>query len=1017
MGSPDLFRALTRSLKGGRARKVAPDDIRLTPYLSVVIAILYMMAADGDISDRESSQLQSVIGADADTLHRAVAYAETRSVDQFLQDAPPVLDAKSRLCLLMNVCDSLMADGELSATELQLFDRLVGALGHTKESFQSYFDAIALKNRMSILGDFDAAASSSDMTPPKAMVVSLLYMMSADGSMGEEEIGRLNAVVGGSQALLKAGLRYVGQVRAPQFLAAAAGVLDEQQRMCILLNACDTMMSDHQVAGGERDLFRRMLAAFGIAPGKFDRYLNVIYLKNDLPQDERRPVSRSRSTESAQPVIQSRARGRHQGEGVVFERKRQWEEEGGDAGDADPEARRKARAAKRDGTPQSELDARISRAMQENLDRMSDEFQGGGTFDAVARNSRTGVQSGDDGADDDGPTDLRAFREAGFSNSKDHVAESGHAGEGRHWKDGEGDADRRAMRDSDGATDSNGRQRGGTSVPGHHWKDADGSADGRAMQDAGTPRDPRALRDTDGNSNGRTPRDADRDRDGRAMRDADRDRDGRALRDAEGDSDGRTMRDADGTGDGRAMRDAEGASDGRAMRDAKEHNGDEGRRDRGGVFGKSALQDADADFSQSGMDDSGAGTPGRNWRDAATPGGGEALRDADAPPSGTPIVDDRRSFDADADEDDEGPVSTDPIVGRMDSVSDRTKTIQAHLEAMGAARSIAAANRLPRLPEGPAVRRRLPDAAVAADSATSVGRVQLDTAGDNAGIDDMDSDDVSGMLLASDEGGPILNDNPTTASAEQAQQNRKLRQWSAVLLPALFVTYGTTMVGETSAERTFITSENMATDARVVHQMASVQQTVYRIAPDAVSLAPSSVLPSMTSGAASGAASGVAGSAGAAGAAGAAGGAGTAAGAAATTTAATGAGSAAGTAAAAATAGGATAITAASHVSGGPAAVGDGEAAIPSDRAQADSFLERRKEELQAMFKRHQSASAVAAERKQWFVYAKSVVLLGLGMAFWGVLFRSMRMLQGSTAAGLIGLLLTANGYWLFMHF
>ncbi len=961
MGSPDLFRALTRSLKGGRARKVAPDDIRLTPYLSVVVAILYMMAADGDISDRESSQLQSVIGADADTLHRAVAYAETRSVDQFLQDAPPVLDAKARLCLLMNVCDSLMADGELSDTELQLFDRLVAALGYTKASFQTYFDAIALKDRMSILGDFDAAAMSNDMTPPKALVVSLLYMMSADGSMGEEEIGRLHAVVGSSQGLLKAGLRYVGQVRAPQFLAAAAGVLDEQQRLCILLNACDTMMSDHQVASGERDLFRRMLAAFGVAPGSFDRYLNVIYLKNDLPQDERRPAaSRSQSTQSAQPAVPARARSRHQGAGVVFERKRQWEEEGGDAGDADPDARRKARAANRGGAPASELDARISRAMQENIDRMSDEFQGGGAFDAVARNSRSGGQAGDDGGDDEGATDLRAFREAGFSNNKDHVSESGHAGEGRHWKDGEGDADRRAMRDSDGAADSNGRQRDGVSVPGHHWKDADGGADGRALQDAGSKRDPRALRD------------------------------------------------------------AEGDSDGRVLRDAKERNGDAGRHDRGSVFGKPALQDAAADFSRAGREDSAAGTPGRNWRDAATPGGGDAMRDADGPLSGTPIVDDRRSFDAEAGEDDDGPVSTDPIVGRMDSVSDRTKTIQAHLEAMGSARSIAAANRLPRLPEGPAVQRRLPDAAVAVDSAASLGSVKLNTTGDNAGIDELDSDDGSGMLLASDEGGPILSDNPTTASPEQAQQNRKLRQWSAVLLPALFVTYGSTMVGETSAERTFITSENMATDARVVHQMASVQQTVYRIAPDAVSLAPSSVLPSMASGAASGAASGTAGAAGAAGVAGAAGGAGTAAGAAATTaattTAAMSASTGAGTAAAAAATGSATAITAASHVSGGPSVVGDGEAVIPSDRAQADSFLERRKEELQSMFKRHQGASAVAAERKQWFVYAKSIVLLGLGMAFWGVLFRSMRMLHGSTAAGLIGLLLTANGYWLFLH-
>ena len=44
-------------------------------------------------------------------------------------------------------------------------------------------------------------------------------------------------------------------------------------------------------------------------------------------------------------------------------------------------------------------------------------------------------------------------------------------------------------------------------------------------------------------------------------------------------------------------------------------------------------------------------------------------------------------------------------------------------------------------------------------------------------------------------------------------------------------------------------------------------------------------------------------------------------------------------------------------------------------------------------------------------------MMLGLGMAFWGVLFRSLRMLHASTAAGLISLLLTANGYWLFLRF
>ena len=77
---------------------------------------------------------------------------------------------------------------------------------------------------------------------------------------------------------------------------------------------------------------------------------------------------------------------------------------------------------------------------------------------------------------------------------------------------------------------------------------------------------------------------------------------------------------------------------------------------------------------------------------------------------------------------------------------------------------------------------------------------------------------------------------------------------------------------------------------------------------------------------------------------------------------------------------------------------------MPSDREQADRFLEQRKQELQVSFERQHWASVVASQRQQWFVYAKSIVLLGLGMAFWGVLFRSMRMLHASTAAGLIGL-------------
>jgi uncharacterized tellurite resistance protein B-like protein len=87
MGSSDLFKALT----GGRKPKTSPQEIRLTPYVAIVSAILYMMAVDGEISERESSQLQSVIGSDEDILHSAIAYVETHGIDQFLVAAPSAI--------------------------------------------------------------------------------------------------------------------------------------------------------------------------------------------------------------------------------------------------------------------------------------------------------------------------------------------------------------------------------------------------------------------------------------------------------------------------------------------------------------------------------------------------------------------------------------------------------------------------------------------------------------------------------------------------------------------------------------------------------------------------------------------------------------------------------------------------------------------------------------------------------------------------------------------------------------
>jgi uncharacterized tellurite resistance protein B-like protein len=881
MGSPDLFKALSQTLGAWEGQTLPVQDVRLTPYLSVVTAILYMMAVDGEISDREVSQLQSVIGADAPILQRAVAYAQSHDVDTFLRNAAPILDEAARNCLLLNVADSLMADGELQMLELALFDRMLSAFGQKKQNFQPHFDAIAAKGRTSVLGDFDAAGAIDEMTPPKALVVSMLYMMSADGEMAPEEIGRLSAAIGGSQTLLKASLRYVSQVRAPEFLAQAVNILDKRQRVCILLNACDAMMSDGEVVAAERELLGRMMLMFGIEAAGLDAYLNTMRMKNDLPADTVRPTVSKKPNVSIGP-----RNGKAQEEGVVFERKRTWEEETGEAGDKRPAGRQTAAKSRPDDTREGPLDSRISSTMQDNIDRMSQGIDGDVTLQKMEQQARAEVTDKDAiSRKPKGLAERRAIKDGqGVSDQRSTV-------------DSAGATDIRSVADAEGAKDLRTNTDQQSSAGGRLAKDARSGADRRSLNDGNGPNDLRTAADSKGGA------------------------DLRKAVDARGPSDLRKAVDGQGLVDTRTAMDAEGLADLRAAKDAT------------GLLLSSPMRDAK-------MQDSAL-----HWQDAVMPGQGQALYDAESPLSAKHLVDDRRDFDGDTPEDAIAAEAVPVIKGRMGAVRKRTNCIRDHVEALRLSRTLRAGSRLPALPPGPP--RPITD-----------NREYIALASSDVSSSAKKTHDGEHMLFASDEGGPRMTEQTAATTADEAKVNRLLRVRSAVLLPALFVTYGATMVGETLSERLFITNENMATDARIVHQMASVQQSVYRIAPEAVQLPTEAI---------------VAASAGVT----------------------------------ATVAGGTTEKVSSQH------ADMDGQ----TDREKAESFLEQRKNELMQSFKQHQSSSALAAERQQWFLYAKSIVLLGLGMAFWGVLFRSLQMLHGSTAAGLISLLLSANGYWLFFRF
>jgi len=131
------------------------------------------------------------------------------------------------------------------------------------------------------------------MTPHLAFATSLLYMMTSDGEIDNEEVGHLLSVLGGEDSggsigvgannrqLLDSAQRYMRGHSIDEFLAEAAPLLSDSQKMCILVNLVDSSLSDGEAEPEEQALFGKFLQAFQIDEARFTPFFEVIVLKND----------------------------------------------------------------------------------------------------------------------------------------------------------------------------------------------------------------------------------------------------------------------------------------------------------------------------------------------------------------------------------------------------------------------------------------------------------------------------------------------------------------------------------------------------------------------------------------------------------------------------------------------------------------------------------------------------------------------------------------------------------------
>lgn len=134
----------------------------MTPHFVFATSLLYMMQSDGEMDHEEVGQLLAVLGGEEQNgvigvgannrqlLDRALKYIRSNPIEKFLKEAAPVLTDAQKMCILINLVDSSLSDGQPEQEEQLLFAKFLHGFGISEERFTPFFEVIVLKNDRSV---------------------------------------------------------------------------------------------------------------------------------------------------------------------------------------------------------------------------------------------------------------------------------------------------------------------------------------------------------------------------------------------------------------------------------------------------------------------------------------------------------------------------------------------------------------------------------------------------------------------------------------------------------------------------------------------------------------------------------------------------------------------------------------------------------------------------------------------------------------------------------------------------
>jgi uncharacterized tellurite resistance protein B-like protein len=129
------------------------SSLDLTPRNCLVVTLLYCLGSDGELDPEELRHLMSVLGRNTirQQLDAALRYARSTPPQQFLADTTRRLRPDQRLCIVLNMIDSAMADGEAEPGEQRLIMDFARSFGLSEADLTPHFRTLVAKNDRAVL--------------------------------------------------------------------------------------------------------------------------------------------------------------------------------------------------------------------------------------------------------------------------------------------------------------------------------------------------------------------------------------------------------------------------------------------------------------------------------------------------------------------------------------------------------------------------------------------------------------------------------------------------------------------------------------------------------------------------------------------------------------------------------------------------------------------------------------------------------------------------------------------------